>query len=93
MSMNSQFSNYPHIPDYMYSKYQNQSTTFLNRANAYFQTYEDIAKYRRLFENAQRIQNEKREELYAACDHKYVAEPREYQTPREWTCEICGHRL
>ena len=37
------------------------------------------------------IVEEKKKAMYEACIHDYEAQPREYQSPREWICRKCLH--
>lgn len=72
---------------------ETENEQLLEKANEYFRL--DRERYRVI--NALAKVKEKcqiaKKELTDACPHKYEAEPREYQSAREWTCAICGDRV
>lgn len=86
-------SQYEHIPQHMYERFQNQSDSFLQRANEYFKSYDNVYKYTKLLREAEKTMKQKRKEYYAACNHDFEMLPREYQTPREYVCRICGEEI
>lgn len=41
----------------------------------------------------ERMVEKKKKAMYEACTHEYEVQPREYQSPREWICLKCSHRI
>ena len=69
------------------------SQEFLEAAEVYSQSQQKVNELRHRL----RMEEEKKKEYYTVlvskCKHKYEAQPREYQSPREWICSICKHTV
>jgi len=87
-------SEYPNIPKYRFENMKDCTVEFLSAADNYYSKSAQFIKLKREMED--KIQQEREtlnkiETVYKSlCNHKYVAEPREYHSSREWTCSICG---
>ena len=71
-------------------KNDNVSQEFLEAAEVYRQQCTIVNTLQRQLQKEQKEKKQYYETLVSKCTHNYEAQPREYQSPREWICSICG---
>ena len=72
---------------------ETENEALLEKANEYFRL---VRERNAIIRELDKIKGEcqiAKKELTDTCPHKYEAEPREYQSAREWACSICGDRV
>ena len=88
---------YPHIPKRKKEIFKSQTEQFCKIANEYFKKaailQDEIYKLEDKKELLLKTKKDHYEDFIKQCPHKYIAEPRQYQSSQEWRCSICGHQL
>ena len=81
-----------HIPDHIQQKYENENVSkdFIRAAEEYYKSCSAVTNIHVQLEKAVREKDNLREQMKSMCTHRYEVQPREYQTPREYICAICG---
>lgn len=86
-------NNFPHLSQERLDKWKDCPSEFLDAANEYFEIEQKFYKMKRELDLVEKQMMEKKKIYYSSCKHNYKEEPRQYQTPREWVCLICGHYI
>ena len=82
---------YPFIPEYRYTILQKaNSHILLEKANEYYKIYLHMQKLEQKLKDIKRLCIKKEKEYLSSCPHSFEAQPREYQSSREWICTTCG---
>ena len=72
----------------MYSL-KDQSNEFKEVSNIYYKLSKDISELKVNLQNKQEELKFYENKLHSLCNHEWVMDTPEYQTPTSWTCSIC----
>jgi len=86
-------SDYTSIPLHRFNDLRNQSVELLKAADEYYKMNEKIWEMEKMLKVAKEERDLLEKKYYSKCKHDYRSLPREYQSPREWECTICGHSV
>jgi hypothetical protein len=68
-----------------------QSKEFISTRNTYYEMSKEIAKFKIILDQKNKELNLCEHKLHSLCNHKWIMDDPQYQTPTSWTCSDCGY--